>query len=293
MEATTFALVAFLVFCTAFLFAPLGLGGGMFFVPIFHYLAGWEINSALLLVSLCLVGSVSFGGSYEHRKNQQYSPEFLKEHLWFPIVGSILGVAVVFLIEDALNEVFKSLALLIVGWAIYRMANRISSKETHQAKQGNGETNLVFLRSGLTFGGMISSVMAIGAGAIHVPLIRENTDMEMRKSVGTSLNIMLFVIPVAVVTHATSMYLLSPDQWNFMIEERVWFFVSVCDYMLDFRIDHWFKSSHQIFQSKSTQLCLPCSLDSYLASLFSRPFCVISSINLDNRPFLGSIWTPD
>ena len=231
MEATTFALVAFLVFCTAFLFAPLGLGGGMFFVPIFHYLAGWEINSALLLVSLCLVGSVSFGGSYEHRKNQQYSPEFLKEHLWFPIVGAILGVAVVFLIEDALNEVFKSLALLIVGWAIYRMANRISSKETHQAKQGNGETNLVFLRSGLTFGGMISSVMAIGAGAIHVPLIRENTDMEMRKSVGTSLNIMLFVIPVAVVTHATSMYLLSPDQWNFMIEERVWFllvFAIIC-----------------------------------------------------------------
>jgi len=222
MEATTFALVAFLVFCTAFLFAPLGLGGGMFFVPIFHYLAGWEINSALLLVSLCLVGSVSFGGSYEHRKNQQFSPEFLKQHLWFPIVGAILGVVVVFLIEDSLNEVFKSLALLIVGWAIYRMANRISSKETTHSKQCNSETNLVFLRSGLTFGGMISSVMAIGAGAIHVPLIREYTDMEMRKSVGTSLNIMLFVIPIAVVTHALSMYFLSPDQWGFMIEESVW-----------------------------------------------------------------------
>ena len=42
---------------------------------------------------------------------------------------------------------------------------------------------------------------------------------------------MLFVIPVAVVTHATSMYLLSPDQWNFMIEERVWFllvFTIIC-----------------------------------------------------------------
>ncbi|DAC12780.1 MAG TPA: hypothetical protein D7H86_05560 [Candidatus Poseidoniales archaeon] len=33
---------------------------------------------------------------------------------------------------------------------------------------------------------------------------------------------MLFVIPIAVVTHALSMYFLSPDQWGFMIEEGVW-----------------------------------------------------------------------
>ena len=38
MDALLVVLLAVLL--TAFMFAPLGLGGGMLFVPILHYLAG-------------------------------------------------------------------------------------------------------------------------------------------------------------------------------------------------------------------------------------------------------------
>ena len=47
------------VLLTAFLFAPLGLGGGMLFVPILHYLADWPLDTATLAVSLLLTLSVS------------------------------------------------------------------------------------------------------------------------------------------------------------------------------------------------------------------------------------------
>ena len=42
------------VFLVAFLFAPIGMGGGMLFVPLLHYLAGWPIDGTLLAVSLSL-----------------------------------------------------------------------------------------------------------------------------------------------------------------------------------------------------------------------------------------------
>ena len=50
MDALVVVLIAVLL--TAFLFAPLGLGGGMLFVPILHYLADWPLDTATLVVSL-------------------------------------------------------------------------------------------------------------------------------------------------------------------------------------------------------------------------------------------------
>ena len=51
METTTLLIVVALVFLTGFLFAPLGLGGGLLFVPILHYVADLEITPSTLLIS--------------------------------------------------------------------------------------------------------------------------------------------------------------------------------------------------------------------------------------------------
>ena len=52
MEPATI-LAIFLIFMTGLIFSPLGLGGGVIFMPILHYLLGWEIKIAIL-------GSVSY-----------------------------------------------------------------------------------------------------------------------------------------------------------------------------------------------------------------------------------------
>ena len=44
--STIFAL--FLIFSTAIIFSPLGLGGGIIFMPILHYIVDWEIKTAIL-----------------------------------------------------------------------------------------------------------------------------------------------------------------------------------------------------------------------------------------------------
>ena len=50
-------LAIFLIFMTGLIFSPLGLGGGVIFMPILHYLLGWDIKIAIL-GSLILVLSL-------------------------------------------------------------------------------------------------------------------------------------------------------------------------------------------------------------------------------------------
>jgi uncharacterized membrane protein YfcA len=57
------------------------------------------------------------------------------------------------------------------------------------------------LRVGVASGGLLSSVLAIGAGAIYVPVLRTYGGLESRKAIGTSLHIMMVVLPISILTH--------------------------------------------------------------------------------------------
>ena len=49
-----------IILMTAFMFAPLGLGGGVLYVPIFLFILEWDIHLSLV-TSLILVWMVSLG----------------------------------------------------------------------------------------------------------------------------------------------------------------------------------------------------------------------------------------
>ena len=86
-------LVSVCIFSVAFMFAPIGMGGGMLFVPLLHYGLGWEINGALFAVSLTLTSVVSWGSGLAHRKENHHDDEILKIGLWGAIPGALVGVA--------------------------------------------------------------------------------------------------------------------------------------------------------------------------------------------------------
>lgn len=48
---------------------------------------------------------------------------------------------------------------------------------------------------------MLSSVLAIGAGAIYVPVLKTYGSLQSRKAIGTSLHIMMCVIPLSIIAH--------------------------------------------------------------------------------------------
>ena len=196
MDAATMTLVLLGSGFIGFLFAPLGLGGGLLFAPLLHYGLGWEIDGALLIVSLGLSATVAWGSGLRHRKEGHVSDERFKQSLIGALPGAIIGVIIVASLSGSFDLVFKALSLIFVTWAIIKT---LRSKKTQTT--GEREPNMLPLRAGVASGGLLSSVLAIGAGAIYVPVLRAYGGLESRKAIGTSLHIMMVVLPISILTH--------------------------------------------------------------------------------------------
>ena len=196
MDAATMAVVLLGSGFIGFLFAPLGLGGGLLFAPLLHYGLGWKIDGALLIVSLGLSATVSWGSGLRHRKEGHVSDVRFKQSLVGALPGAIIGVVIVASLSGSFDVFFKSLSLVFITWAIIKT---LRSKNNQTAQ--NREPNMLPLRVGVASGGLLSSVLAIGAGAIYVPVLRTYGGLESRKAIGTSLHIMMVVLPISILTH--------------------------------------------------------------------------------------------
>ncbi len=206
-----FVLVLLLLLGTAVLFAPLGLGGGMLFVPILLYVGGWEVASSTFVMSLTLTLCVSIGSGWVHRKEGLMDGALIRTAAPAAMIGAALGAVVVSLLGEALDPVFKGLAMLLVGWACVKTWRKVrGTTPQHTA----GEVRTTPLRVGAGFGGMASAVLAIGAGAVYIPILNQFGGVSDRRAIGTSLGLMVLVVPVAVVMHASLFEGAWPPLWQ-------------------------------------------------------------------------------
>ena len=199
-----------------FLFAPLGLGGGILYVPLFHYVGGWEIDQKLIIVSLLLSAITSYGSGLEHRKKSYIDDELTGIALWGAIPGAMIGVFFVMITGTEFKSIFKVLSVIVVGFVIFKMIRKLNSESADSKLEG--EVQIGKMTSLSAFGGFLSSVMAIGAGMIYVPAMKFFGNLETRKSIGSSLNIMMVVVPFAIVAH---FMLLNDYQISQLIDESI------------------------------------------------------------------------
>ncbi len=203
----------------SFFFAPLGLGGGILYVPLFHYIGGWEIDQKLIIVSLLLSAITSYGSGIEHRKKSYVDDKLTGIALWGAIPGALIGVLFVFFTQTQFKNIFKLLSVIVVGFVIYKMKNRIIGNKNQDI---NSEIQLAKMTGLSGFGGFLSSVMAIGAGMIYVPAMKFFGNLGPRKAIGSSLNIMMVVVPFAMFAH---FLLLEKYQSNALLED--WFLLTI------------------------------------------------------------------
>ena len=197
--------IALGVFAVAFLFAPVGMGGGMLFVPLFHYSADWPIDGTLIATSLLLTTVVSFGSGLAHRKKGHHNDEAITSALVGAVPGAMVGVLVVVMLGASLDPVFKTLSVVMLVWALVKTRRKLGQPQTNGEATVNNEPKQPIehwpMRAGTSVGGMLSSVLAVGAGVIYVPVLQQKAHLEPRTSIGSSLHIMMAVVPVAILTH--------------------------------------------------------------------------------------------
>jgi len=205
-----------------FVFAPLGLGGGMLFVPLIHYIADWPIDGKLIAVSLILTGVVSWGSGITHRRENLVDDKIIRIALFGAVPGAILGVIIIQLLSSDLDFIFKSLSLILISIALSKYL--FSNQKIELANKSDTDKNIAGITIGSGIGGMLSSILAIGAGAIYVPCLQVFAKLKTRIAIGSSLNIMMIVVPVSVFSH---IMILSKEQVSFLSEQVLFIFFLV------------------------------------------------------------------
>ena len=193
-------LVIFLILMTGLIFSPLGLGGGVIFMPILHYLLGWEIKIAIL-GSLILVWSVAMGSQIAHNRQGFGDIDVAKKGSVFAIPGAIIGTIIGYLLIEIISDItIKIIALSIVTWILYKAIIRMLNREDITG-QAIGKMNEKYWSLGVFFGGMSSGLLGIGGGGIFVTTNRNYGGFDTKSSSGTSFMLAAMVVPTAIISH--------------------------------------------------------------------------------------------
>lgn len=202
--------VALLLIVVA-LFSPIGLGGGLLYVPILHYIGGLSYGASIL-ASLGLVFCVAFGSGFAHEKGSMADKGLVKKAIVTAIPCGIVGALTSLWVIDEISEDWvKLFALLVSVWILYQTGKRIL-KDNEEDPQTSEFNHPVYV-TGTGFGGFACGFLGIGGGGIYVTMNRGWGGLGLREAVGTSFLIAACVEPIAFSTH-----LLAGDSWTVLTD---------------------------------------------------------------------------
>ena len=189
-----------LVFAVAFLYANLGLGGGLLYVPI---LLSTGVTRAEVAVPISLTLTIATAASsvINHHRKGLVDFRLGAALLSGALVGAILGTlfTLYFLLDERAFKLFFTTMLLIFGAYMLRdwVRNARDVDLDDESKMTPGRKAVVNVA---TLGsGFLSGSMGIGGGLLNVPLLVYGLGVRTRKAIGTSS---LIIIPTAAVGFA-------------------------------------------------------------------------------------------
>ena len=199
-------LAIFLIMATAFLFSPLGLGGGVLYMPILHYIVGWDISLAVL-GSLMLILMVSLGSRMAHMKGGYAVIEIGRSGVLPALLGAVFGTLASYLLIIFLGDfTIKIAASVLLIWVIIRTLKQLSGERKLGDNEGmapdqvtkeilNKYRILCFL------GGMTSGALGMGSGMLLVTFHRTLFSWRPHYAAGTSAHIVMMMVPVGIISH--------------------------------------------------------------------------------------------
>ena len=197
VELGTLGVVALLLIVVV-LFSPVGLGGGLLYVPILHYLAGLPFETAIL-GSLVMVLCTALGSAQAHRTEQLVSMDRVKVAVITAWPAASIGAFTsIWAIEQVSDVTVKFIALCLTSWVLYQTIRRMRSEVT----VSEGDFRPKPYRMGTGVGGFACGMLGIGGGAIYVTMNRGWGGLDVRQAAGTSFAIASFVVPIAIATHS-------------------------------------------------------------------------------------------
>ncbi|MBT4070346.1 MAG: sulfite exporter TauE/SafE family protein [Euryarchaeota archaeon] len=200
MDPTIIFAIALLLF-VALIFSPLGLGGGVLYVPIFLYLLDWSVQESIT-GSLSLVFMVALGSSLSHKKSGHADTTVANAGRITAIPFALVGTILAGILLDKVGSVgIKILAAAILIFVIERTIARMRKEQSGLEPIPEFEPLKKKYQIGTALAGTASGILGIGGGAILVTLNKSLLKMDAHKAAGTSYQIGSTIVPVALLSH--------------------------------------------------------------------------------------------
>lgn len=205
MDLLTFILLAVLIFFASFLASWVGLGGGVFYVPILVLLFGFSIKEEAVTLSLAMVLATSIGATITYHKNKKIVVKLGLLLAPAILIGVIVGVYFHLHADEATLLLLFSLVLFFASIKIFANPKRAYNgveNEFFSFSRENILKKYLFLAFLLCFlAGFFSASLGIGGGVLFTPVMYLVLLIPMRYSAGTSSFMIVFTATFALILY--------------------------------------------------------------------------------------------
>jgi len=205
-------LLSFLAFFVGTVAALVGVGGGVFIVPLLSLVFGFSVHEAIG-TSLTMVVFTSLASTLGYSRQRRIDYKIGLILAFTSIPGAFLGAYLTSFISTRLLGLIFGFFLIFVAFQM--MFQLGFSRLRSSAIEGSWHRKIVdsegitfeynvrvILGSVLSFfGGLSSGLLGIGGGSVIVPILYFTMNMPMHVTVATSMFIMIFSSISGVVTH--------------------------------------------------------------------------------------------
>lgn len=216
MELDQSILLALFAMIGSVLGSMLGLGGGVFIIPLFTLLLGVEPHIAIGASAVCVVTN-SVVGSRRHLENRYVNLKLAMLLQSTTAAGAILGAFIALAIDASYLKGALGLLLIYAAYSMVKGSKLVvptMPQDTPDPKglmydfqEGTDTIRYVPQRVGFGistsgFAGVLSGMLGIGGGLIQVPVMNLIMKMPLRAAAGTSS----FMVGMTSVATATVFY---------------------------------------------------------------------------------------
>src|SRR5947209_3923452 len=199
MDAVLLLIQAGLIFGVAFIYANLGLGGGLLFVPILLS-TGVPDKDLAVPISLTLTIATATSSVINHHRRGLVDFRLGRVLLTGALIGAVVGT--VFTLRVLNQETFEAFfAAVLIVFGLYMVRDRVKNARSVDEDDDSALTppRIGGTAAATAGSGFLSGSMGIGGGLLNVPLLVYVLGRKTRKAIGTSS---LLIIPTAAVGFA-------------------------------------------------------------------------------------------
>jgi len=177
-----------------------GAGGGSVLVPILLILYPNETSSTITAISLAVVFFNAYSGTIAYMRMGRIDYRCGVLFTLAGLPGAILGT---FLVQEVPRSLFDPLfGTLLVMLGAFLVAKPVSQTISSKAGQTPMSPHRMLIGSiGSAYIGVLSSLLGIGGGIIHVPFLIRVLRIPPHTATATSQFVLTFVALAATITH--------------------------------------------------------------------------------------------